>query len=69
MRLWMHCRAVVVLALLSLPALPAAIPGTADAAALTPLEQLGKSLFFDANLSRNRNQSCATCHAPAVGFT
>ncbi len=36
---------------------------------LTPIEQLGKSLFFDKNLSRNGNQSCATCHDPAVGYT
>ncbi len=36
---------------------------------LTPIEQLGKSLFFDKNLSKNGNQSCATCHDPAVGYT
>jgi cytochrome c peroxidase len=36
---------------------------------LTPLEQLGKFLFFDENLSKNGNQSCATCHDPAVGYT
>ncbi len=36
---------------------------------LTPEEQLGKSIFFDDNLSINRNQSCATCHAPEVGFS
>ena len=30
---------------------------------------LGQQLFFDANLSLNRTQSCATCHAPAKGFT
>ena len=36
---------------------------------LTPMEQLGKSLFFDRNLSKNGNQSCATCHDPAVGYT
>lgn len=29
---------------------------------------LGESLFFDKNLSLNRNQSCATCHNPAKGF-
>ncbi|OGN93916.1 MAG: hypothetical protein A2Z71_06160 [Chloroflexi bacterium RBG_13_50_21] len=38
-------------------------------AALSPLEQLGKALFFDEDLSFNGNQSCATCHGPAVGFT
>ena len=30
---------------------------------------LGKAIFFDSNLSANGNQSCATCHAPQVGFT
>ena len=39
------------------------------APALTPMEQLGKFLFFDENLSKNGNQSCATCHDPAVGYT
>jgi cytochrome c peroxidase len=37
--------------------------------ALTPLEQLGKSLFFDTQLSLNDNQSCSSCHGPAWGFT
>ena len=36
---------------------------------LSPIEQLGKLLFFDASLSKNSNQSCATCHAPEVGYT
>lgn len=30
--------------------------------------QLGQVLFFDNNLSKNRTQSCATCHSPAMGF-
>ena len=34
---------------------------------LTPMEQLGKSIFFDENLSLHRNQSCASCHGPDVG--
>ncbi len=37
--------------------------------ALTPQEQLGKNLFFDANLSDPVGQSCAACHAPSVGWT
>jgi cytochrome c peroxidase len=41
----------------------------AAAPALTPMELLGKTLFFDTNLSKNGNQSCATCHAPEVGYT
>nr|WP_321461703.1 cytochrome c peroxidase [uncultured Cohaesibacter sp.] len=32
------------------------------------LEGLGAALFFDENLSANRNQACATCHAPEAGF-
>ncbi len=61
---------IVVLALL----LPAA-GGTAQAQAptqsppLTPQEQLGKALFFDANLSDPPGQACAACHGPAVGYT
>lgn len=41
----------------------------APAAALPPLESLGKKLFFDTNLSNPPGQSCAACHAPQVGFT
>lgn len=37
--------------------------------ALTPIEQLGKFLFFDEALSVNGKMSCATCHAPEAGFT
>lgn len=29
---------------------------------------LGEKLYFDANLSKNRTQSCATCHNPDYGF-
>jgi cytochrome c peroxidase len=42
---------------------------TAGAAELSPAEQLGKLLFFDANLSTPPGQSCAECHDPAVGWT
>ena len=41
----------------------------ATAQALTPVEQLGKSIFFDENLSINGNQACAACHSSATGFT
>jgi cytochrome c peroxidase len=30
--------------------------------------ELGKMLFFDSRLSRDRSMSCATCHDPAKGF-
>lgn len=39
------------------------------AQSLSPNEQLGKSIFFDDDLSINKNQSCAACHAPEVGWT
>ena len=39
------------------------------ASLLSPVEELGKKLFFDPNLSNPPGQSCAFCHAPEVGFT
>lgn len=36
---------------------------------LSPLEELGKRIFFDTNLSTPPGQSCASCHAPETGFT
>ncbi|MEI8019565.1 MAG: cytochrome c peroxidase [Schlesneria sp.] len=39
------------------------------ASELAPIEQLGKRLFFDSNLSTPAGQSCASCHAPEAGFT
>lgn len=43
--------------------------GGGSAFALTPQEELGKSIFFDQNLSFNGNQACAACHAPESGWT
>jgi cytochrome c peroxidase len=37
-------------------------------ASLTPMEELGKQLFFD-KISDPGNMSCASCHGPKVGFT
>ncbi|MGB1237645.1 MAG: cytochrome c peroxidase, partial [Pseudomonadales bacterium] len=34
------------------------------AAPLPSVEALGQALYFDQNLSAQRTQSCATCHAP-----
>jgi cytochrome c peroxidase len=36
--------------------------------ALLQKVELGKKIFFDANLSVPRGQSCASCHDPAAGF-
>ncbi|MFN2117930.1 MAG: cytochrome-c peroxidase, partial [Candidatus Promineifilaceae bacterium] len=43
--------------------------GYAADSPLNDVEQLGKSIFFDTNLSINQNQACAVCHAPEVGWT
>ena len=40
----------------------------ASDSSLQPIEKLGKKIFFDEHLSINRNQSCATCHVPEVGW-
>jgi len=39
------------------------------ATATVSMEELGKSLFFDTNLSANRTEACASCHDPNVAFT
>ena len=43
--------------------------GTAEAASLESAEALGQALFFDANLSANRTESCSSCHSPDHAFT
>jgi cytochrome c peroxidase len=52
----------------SLVMLLAASVGLGLAQDLSPQEQLGKALFFD-KISEPDSMSCATCHAPRVGFT
>ena len=36
--------------------------GSPPANALEPIEELGKLIFFDENLSTPHGQSCAACH-------
>jgi cytochrome c peroxidase len=55
--------AVVVSVLLS------SLAARVAAGTLSPLEELGKRLFFDKNLSSPPGQDCAACHGPSVGFT
>ena len=43
--------------------------GSALADGLSPIEELGKAIFFDSDLSTPPGQSCAACHGPEVGFT
>ena len=47
------------------PPTPSQGPGEAQA---LDIETLGQLLFFDPTLSRNRTQSCATCHDPGTGI-
>ncbi len=49
--------------LLTAGALAAGPPG-----ALKTVQEVGGALYFDRNLSLNRNQACASCHLPATGF-
>lgn len=42
--------------------------GAAQAAALTPQEELGRLLYFDTNLSEPAGQGCVSCHDPSAGF-
>ena len=52
---------------------PAAEPAVSAAeetiVELTPIEELGKRLLFDTQLSSPEGQACAVCHAPVVGWT
>ena len=38
------------------------------AAALSPTAELGRSIFFDARMSRSGRLSCASCHSPAHAY-
>jgi cytochrome c peroxidase len=46
-----------------------AVPSVVSAAPLSPMESLGKQIFFDGNLSQPRGQACASCHSANTGFT
>ncbi|MFN8486253.1 MAG: cytochrome c peroxidase [Caldilineaceae bacterium] len=64
-RMWIFAPLIGVVILLM-----AASTGTVQAdPALSQQELLGKTLFFDTNLSDPPGQACAACHGPTVGFT
>jgi cytochrome c peroxidase len=64
----MLTRKLIVL-IMAIGLMTVSVPILANEKGLAPLEQLGKLLFFDQDLSVNKGQSCATCHAPETGFT
>jgi len=49
--------------------LPSAFMRVKITVPLSPIEQLGKDIFFDSSLSNPTGLSCAGCHSPAAGFT
>lgn len=64
-----RARILAVLSTVAIPlALMVALSAAQGATELTPIEELGKAIFFDESLSINANQSCASCHAPEVGW-
>jgi cytochrome c peroxidase len=46
----------------------ASAPGAPAASTLSQKAQLGQTIFFDKNLSSNKNMACATCHNPAFAY-
>ena len=60
---WLGLAVLAVLFVAAVGGVEAQTPG------LTPEQQLGKSMYFDATLSINENLSCAACHGPEVGWT
>ena len=61
----------IIVIVFGLLALGYRMPAQAQDAPASPTDivALGKAMFFDPSLSVNGTQSCATCHAPEVGFT
>ena len=47
---------------------PTSIPFPADNPYTVEKAALGKMLFFEPRLSKNRNMTCATCHNPSFGW-
>jgi cytochrome c peroxidase len=45
------------------------LPLLSNTQSLSPMEELGKLIFFDKSLSARNNQSCASCHAAISGWT
>jgi len=65
----MMCKRIIAIAALLSLIILSGCKQKAEETGLTPKEQLGKKLFFDANLSTPPGQSCASCHSPLAGWT
>jgi cytochrome c peroxidase len=64
----MHIRNAFALLACSTAIIVAAGGALASEDELEPIEELGHEIFFDRQLSFNRNQSCAVCHVPEAGW-
>ncbi len=53
---------------IALLASPGALLAGSDDGGLSPIEKVGKKIFFDKKLSIRQNQACATCHVPEAGW-
>jgi cytochrome c peroxidase len=65
----MKVRPTHVVVLLPLLVLAAGAVAMGQRTVLTPIEQLGKELFFDEISRPARAMSCASCHGPSAGWT
>ncbi|HER35555.1 MAG TPA: c-type cytochrome [Halothiobacillaceae bacterium] len=65
-----HPVPILIVSLASLALVPATAAGdeSAGRAVFSTKAELGQALFHDPILSRDRTQSCATCHEPGKGF-
>lgn len=66
--IWSFNRVVVTLGLVLLIVAATTATAAAKPVAVSPIEQLGAAIAFDANLSEPAGQACADCHDPRSGF-
>lgn len=69
---WMYCKRYLWihnLLLISFVVICQLTESYAQEITLSDNEVLGKTLFFDKNLSLNNNQACVNCHSPETGWT
>lgn len=65
----MRRKSIAVFVVLTALFIVASAIATTQSSSLSPVEQLGKALFFDNISQPARSVSCATCHAPNAGWT
>ncbi len=63
-----RCPAIVSLCLALVPVASSQVAAETDVAVFETRAELGEALFHDPRLSKDRTQSCATCHDPGKAF-